>query len=96
MSIRIVKLRLTIRRLILLDVIAGTTSTSAAFWLLLAYTVDAGSGIDVVIDGPVRALAAVRQRTRNLLETRVQREVVSDRVLWSTALAVSQRRVTKK
>ena len=86
MSVRIVKLRLTIRRLILLDIIAGTTSTSAAFWLLLAYTMDACTGIDVVVDGPVRALAAVRQRTRNLLETRVQREVVSDRVLWSTSV----------
>ena len=60
-------------------------------WLLLAHTMHASSWIDVVVDSPVRALAAVGERTGNFLKAWVQREVVADRVL-SAPVSIRGRR----
>lgn len=49
--------------------------------LLLADTMNTGTWVNVLVDGPVRSLATVSQWSWNLLETWVQREVVSDRIL---------------
>ena len=49
-----------------------------AFGFLFPDAVHAGAGIHVVVHGPVRALSAVRERTRDFLETRVERKIMSN------------------
>lgn len=51
------------------------------FALLFANTMDASPRVNVVIDGPIRALSTVCQRARNFLEAWVERQVMADRVL---------------
>lgn len=66
----------------------GTVATSLrSLGLLLANTVNASAGIDMVVHRPVRALAAVCERTRDLLEAWVEGEVVANRVLVRFCLA---------
>lgn len=60
---------------------ATTTTTVRAFGFLLAYSVDAGAGVDVVVDGPVGAFTAIGEWPGNFLEARIEREIVSDGVL---------------
>lgn len=64
-----------------LGLLRRLAALGAALRLFLSDTVDASSWIDVVVHDPVRAFAAVCERARHLLETRIQGEVVSYRVL---------------
>ena len=41
----------------------------------------AGAGIHVVVDGPIRALAAISERSGNFFETWIEGEIVSHGIL---------------
>lgn len=56
----------------------------AALGLLLAHPVHTRARVDVVINGPVGALPAVRQRSWDFLKAGIERQVVSDRILERT------------
>lgn len=92
---RIVVTRHTVRRVLVHVVLAASSPLTAAataatttpnavaraFGFLLPYSVHAGAGVDVVVDGPVGAFAAVGEWSGDLLEAGVEREIVSDGVL---------------
>lgn len=52
-----------------------------ALGFLFADAMHAGAWIDVVVDGPIRALPTIRQRTGYFLEAWVQGQIVPHRVL---------------
>lgn len=52
--------------------IEGWRTFRSSFTLLLANSMYTGAGIDVVVDSPVRSLAAVRERSWDFLKAWVQ------------------------
>ena len=79
---------------VLVVILIGFDRVSAALalaTLLLAHPVHASARVDVIVHRPVRALAAVGERTGNFLKAWVQREVVADRVL-SAPVSIRGRR----
>ena len=59
--------------------LAGTFRALPRF--LLPHTMDASTGVNGLVNSPVRALAAISQWAGDLLETWVEGEIVADRVL---------------
>jgi hypothetical protein len=56
-------------------------ATLAALRLFLADSVNASTGIHIIIDSPVGALPTVGEWARNFLKTRIERQVMAHRVL---------------